>query len=77
MRDPLLVLLPAVIAATRSLASGIQSPKRRGLRSAISAETECQFLLVMIFCLTGLLVSLYAVTRFPDLGLAIAEMNQF
>jgi hypothetical protein len=68
MRYPLLILVPAVIAATRSLASGI---------STISAETESEILPIIIFCLTGLLVSLYAMTNFPDLGLAIAEMNQF
>jgi hypothetical protein len=73
----LLLLLPVVLAATRSLASGIRPPSRAGARPTIPAEAEYQVLLIVIFCLTGLLVSLYLMIRFPDLGAAIAEIDQF
>ena len=45
-------------------------------RAVISAETEYGFLLVAIFCLTGLLITLGAMIYFPDLGAVIAEYNQ-
>lgn len=77
MHHPLLLLVPVILAATRSLAAGIQSPNKPEARPMISAETEREFLLVTIFCLTGLLISLYVLTEFPDLGAAIVEMNQF
>jgi len=77
MRHPLFLLLPVVLVATRSLALGISWPTKPGARPAIPAEIEYQALLIVIFCLTGLLASLYAMARFPDLGAAIAEMNQF
>lgn len=77
MGHPLLLLLPVVVAATRSLAFGIQSPNKSAARSAIPAELEYQFLLVVIFCLAGLLISLYVVIRFPDFGTAMAEANRF
>jgi len=76
MRDVLLLLFPVVLAATRSLSFGIQSPSR-GMRPTITAETEFEFLLIAICCLTGLLVSLYLMTRFPELGAIITEYNQF
>jgi hypothetical protein len=77
MRHSALLLLPAVLAATRSLAFGIQSSRKSGARQTIPAETEYEILLVVIFCLTGLLVSLYLMTRFPELGAAISQLNQF
>lgn len=77
MRHPLLLLLPAVLGATRSLAFGIQSPSKAGTRPAIPADAEYQVLLIAIFCLSGLLVSLYLINLFPDLGAQIAEINQF
>jgi hypothetical protein len=77
MRHPLLLLLPVVLAATRSLAFGIQSPRKAGARPTILADAECQVLIIAIFCLTGLLVSLYLMIRFPDLGAIIAETDQF
>jgi hypothetical protein len=77
MRHPLLLLLPVVLAATRSLAFGIQPPSKARARPTIPAEAEYQVLLIVIFCLSGLLVSLYLMIRFPDLGAVIAEANQF
>ena len=77
MPHPLLLVLPAVLAATRSLAVGIQSPGKSEAQPAISADTEYEILFVVIFCLTGLLGSVYAITEFPDFGATIAEMNQF
>jgi hypothetical protein len=77
MRDPLLLLLPVFLAATRSLAFAIQWPSKDGLRPTISAATEYQVLLVVIFCLTGLLVTLALMVRFPNFGAEIAELNQF
>jgi hypothetical protein len=77
MPHPVLLLVPAVLAATRSLAFGIQSRGESGARSAISTETEYEMLVVVIFCLTGLLVSLCVMTEFPNLGAIVAEMNQF
>jgi hypothetical protein len=73
----LLLLLPVVLAATRSLASGIQSLSRASARPTIPAEAEYQVLVIVIFCLTGLLLSLYLMIQFPDLGTAIAEIDQF
>lgn len=77
MRHSLFLLLPIVLAATRSLAFGISSPSERGLRPTISAETEYQVLLIVTLCLTGLVVSLYVMTQFPDFGATFSEMNQF
>jgi len=72
-----LLLVPPVLAATRSLAFGIQARGEHVARSAISAETEYEMLVVVVFCLTGLLVSLCVMTGFPNLGAIVAEMNQF
>lgn len=77
MRGALLVLLPFFLGAVRSLAFGLQSPSEPGARRAIAAEMEYQVLLITIFCLTGLLASLCLINRFPELGAAVAEMNQF
>ena len=68
MRYPLFFIFPFVLAAARSLACGIQAPGKSEGRAAISAETEYGFLLVAIFCLTGLLITLGAMIYFPDLG---------
>jgi hypothetical protein len=76
MRHPLVFFLPFVIAAARSLKFRIRLPGESEGLPAISADTECKFLLILIFCLTGLLITLYLMTRFPDLGATIAEYNQ-
>lgn len=76
MRHPLLLLFPFALAATRFL-FGIRSPSQPRARLTIAADAECQVLLTVIFCLTGLLFSLFLMTQFPDLGATIAELNQF
>jgi hypothetical protein len=76
MRDPFFLLFPFVLAAARSLAFGIQSPRTSEEWRTISAETEYRFLLVAIFSLIGLLITLGVMIRFPDLGAVIAEYNQ-
>jgi len=76
MRHPLFLLLPFVLAATR-LAFGIRPPSKYGVQPRIPAETENKALPVVIFCLTGLLITLGLMIRFPDLGAVIAEYNQF
>jgi len=76
MRYPLFFIFPFVLAAARSLACGIQSPGKSEGRAVISAETEFGFILVAIFCLTGLLITLGAMICFPDLGAVIEEYNQ-
>lgn len=73
----LFLFLPFVLAATRSLAFGIQSPGKSGMRPTISAESEYEVLSVAILSLTGLLASLYVMARFPELGKIIAEANKF
>ena len=77
MRHPLLLLFPIALAATRFLVFGTPWPSRPRARLTITADTECEILLTVIFCLTGFLFSLYLVTRFPDLGATIVELNQF
>ena len=77
MSDALFLLVPVLLAATRSLAFGIQQTSGGGLRPTIPAETEGQALLIAIFCLTGLLLTLSSMTWFPGLGAEIAEFNQF
>ena len=77
MRHLLLLLFPIVLAATRSFSFSIQSPSERGARPTITVETEFEFLLITLCCLTGLLVALYLMITFPDLGAIIAAYNQF
>jgi hypothetical protein len=74
MRHPLLLLLPMALAASRSLALGIQSSS---VRPMMPAETESQGLLIIIFCLIGLLMTLSFMIMFPNFGAVIAEYNQF
>jgi len=76
MRHPLL-LLSVVLAATRSLAFGVQSPGKPAARPTISADREYEVLLVVTLGLAGLLVLLCVMTSFPDLGAQITEMNKF
>ena len=76
MRYPLFLLLPFALAAARSLACTIQLPGKSEGRPTISADAEFRFLLIAISCLTGLLVTLIVMMRFPDLGAIIAEYNQ-
>lgn len=77
MRYPLFFLLPFALAAARSLACTIHLPGISEGRPTVSADTEFRFLSIVIFCLTGLLVTLIVMMRFPDLGAVIAEYNQF
>jgi hypothetical protein len=77
MSDPLVLVLPFIFAATRSLTLGIQSPSGLGSRPIIPVEKEHAFLRVVTFCLIGLLVGLGLMVRFPDLGALIEEDNQF
>lgn len=76
MHYPLILLIPVILAA-RSLAVAIRSPETLGLRPTISAEMEFQILLTVVFSLSGLLITLCLMIRFPELGDAIAELNQF
>jgi hypothetical protein len=62
------LLLPFVLAATRSFTLGVPL--------IVPAEKEYEFLIVVIFSLFGLLVALSLMVWFPDLGAAIAEYNQ-
>ena len=75
MRYPLLFLLSFVLVATRSIAFG--TPSKAAARRTTSADTEYQALLIIILCLIGLLVSLYLMIRFPEIGAIIAETDQF
>jgi hypothetical protein len=77
MSHPLFLLLPLVLAATRSLAVGIHSLDKSSRRSSQFAEVEYEILLIVVFCLVGLLVTLNLIFRFPDLGAMVAEYNQF
>jgi hypothetical protein len=76
MRDPLVLLFPFFLAAARCLAFSIRSPGTSEEWRTISAETEFRFLLIAIFSLTGLLITMGLMIRFPDLGEVIAEYNQ-
>ena len=76
MRYSLFFLLPFALAAARSLAGTIQLPGKSEGRPTISADAECRALLIVIFCLSGLLVILTLMLRFPDLGAVIEEYNQ-
>lgn len=77
MRHPFFLIFPVVVATMRSLAFGLQLPSKDGMLSTIPAETEYEALVIVILCLTGLVVSLYVMARFPELGATIAELNQF
>jgi len=77
MHHPFFLIFPVVVAAMRSLAFGLQLPSQDGTPSTMSAETEYEALVIVIFCLTGLVVSLYVMARFPELGATITELNQF
>lgn len=76
MSHPLFMLLPFVVAALRFLAVGIQLPNA-GRQPTIPVETEYGILMLAIFCLTGLLMGLTLMFRFPDFGAVIADYNQF
>jgi hypothetical protein len=77
MSNPVLLILPFILAATRSLTLGIQSPRKLGDHPTTSAEREFELLTIVAFCLLGLLVTLEFMIRLPDLGMIIAEYNQF
>lgn len=76
MSHPLFLLLPFVLAATRSLAVGIQLPGA-GREPTIPVQTEYEILMIVIFCLTGLLIGLTLMFWFPDFGAVIADYNRF
>ncbi len=76
MSYPLVPTLPFILAATRSLALGIQSLSGE-IRTTISAETEYELLKIVTLCLLGLLVTLSLIIRFPDFGAVFVEYNQF
>lgn len=73
MRYLLLLLLPVVLVATRSLPIGIQLPGERGMSPRMTAQAQYQILLIIVFCLTGLLATLSLMQWFPDLGAIITE----
>ena len=77
MRYSLFLVLPVILAGARSLAFGLQTSSQSGVQHTIPVEDESEFLLGAIFCLLGLLLSTYLMTRFPELGSQIAELNQF
>ena len=76
MHYPLILLVPVILAA-RSLAVALRSPETLGARSTIPAEIEFQILLTVVFSLSGLLITLCLMIRFPEVGDAITELNQF
>jgi hypothetical protein len=77
MSTPLVLILPFVLAATRSLTLGIQSPDKVGSQLTLQAETEYELLRIVTLCLLGLLVTLTLMMRFPDFGGVFTECNQF
>jgi hypothetical protein len=76
MHDPLILLVPPIFAAIRSLTIAVWPPANSAASSTISAEMEYQFLLVTALSLVGLLATLFVMIQFPDVGEAIAELNQ-
>ena len=76
MHYPLILLVPVILAA-RSLAVAIRSPETLGLRPTIPAEMEFQILLTVVFSLSGLLITLCLMITFPEVGDAIAALDQF
>jgi uncharacterized membrane protein YdfJ with MMPL/SSD domain len=81
-----LVLVPitlAILSAARLLRWPINSGNRRTQRTetewsrlvAVIANPELH--IVVAFCLTGLLLTLNFILRFPDLGAIIEQCNQF
>ena len=77
MGHPLVLILPFVLAATRSLALGVQPRTRSASHGGLSAETEFGFLTVIAFSLAGLWLTISFMIKFPDLGLVIQQYNQF
>lgn len=77
MRHAFFLIFPVVAAAMRSLALRPQLPSKDGTPATMSAETEYAALVIVIFCLSALVVSLYVMNRFPELGATITELNQF
>lgn len=77
MGHPLVLILPFVLAATRSLALGVQPRTGSANSRGLSAETEFEFLAVAAFSLVGLWLTISFMIRFPDLGMVIQQYNQF
>jgi hypothetical protein len=76
MRHPLILVIAGIFAA-RSLTLAIQSAGKSEIRPIISAENERDLLRIITFCLVGLLVTFGLMVRYPNLGMLIAEYNQF
>jgi hypothetical protein len=77
MSNTLVLIVPIILAATRSLTFGIRPPSRLKSHPIVPAEKEYEFLTVVAFCLFGLLVALNLMVCFPDLGAVVSEYNQF
>jgi hypothetical protein len=77
MGHPLVLILPFVLAATRSLALGVQPRSGSATHRGLSAEIEFEFLTVIAFSLVGLWLTISFMIRFPDIGLVIQQYNQF
>jgi hypothetical protein len=77
MSNPLIPVLPCVVAAARSLALGVRWPTNSESQSIISAEAEYEFLKALAFFLLSSWVMLNLMIQFPGLGAVISEYNQF
>ena len=77
MSNPLVLVLPCVVAAARSLTLGVRSPTSAERQAIISAEAEYEFLKAVIFFLLSSWVTLNLMIHFPGLGAVIADYNQF
>lgn len=77
MGHPPVLILPFVLAATRSLALGVRPRTRSENHRGLSAETEFELLTVIAFGLAGLWLTISFMVRFPGLGLVIQQCNQF
>jgi len=77
MSNPLVPILPFVLAAARSFTLGIQSLSGLECQPTISTEAEYELLTIATVCLLGLWATFNLIIRFPDFGALIAEYNQF
>ena len=77
MHHLLFLLFPIVLAATRSLTVAIGPAAKPRRQPLLSAEAEYEMLLIVVFCLTGLLGMLMTILQFPEFGAVIAAHNQF
>jgi len=77
MHHPLFFLFPFVLVAVRSLTVAIGPTANSGRQLLLTAEAEYELLLIVLFCLSGLLGTVIIILQFPDLGAVIAEYNHF